>query len=587
MPRLPSASRARRARFGFIVAFALAQAPLGAAWAQAGDAKAQLAAGDRAAQKKDWTAALAAYDASMRASPSSEALEGTANAHYQLKHDGEAYEAYDAWLKTYGAKASAAKKKTAEARLKEIAARTGTLEIAVEPAGASIAIDDAPKGTAPLAAPLRLAAGPHRLRVTKDGFLPFDRTPNVVAGATTKIDAKLEAQSAKGRLSVKEKSGKAIRVIVDGVDVGEAPWTGEVDAGPHEVGGRSATLAAAPEKVTVERGKTRDVELVASATLATVKLTTSDGKGLLYLDDKVVGEGSFSGDVPAGPHKLKITREGYETFEEDIVLHDKETLARTVTLKLVSEVQTGPIEKERRPLEGIYGGFGLPLLFSPGGFKSSVQTLCDETPPQELTGCDKGGGVGFALNGFVGYHWDPVGVELLVGASYDTASPKLDWVASSTDPGLGPDPARTEDFTLHRIGGYGAARVRLTLQGEKIRFSVAGGVGLAYSSIVLKREATAAADASQRDVYVADAQGYWSPLLSLEPAFYWRLGQPTSIGLGFTFQMQAAGAFGDNPTTAAQSGRKIGAVGITTPGYELASGTQIFVGPFVGMMFGP
>ena len=75
-------------------------------------------------------------------------------------------------------------------------------------------------------------------------------------------------------------------------------------------------MTAAPEKVTVERGKTKDVELVASASYATLKVGTSDGKGLVYLDDKLVGEGTFTSDVPSGPHSLRITREGYDPFEE-------------------------------------------------------------------------------------------------------------------------------------------------------------------------------------------------------------------------------------------------------------------------------
>ena len=31
----------------------------------------------------------------------------------------------------------------------------------------------------------------------------------------------------------------------------------------------------------------------------------------------------------------------------------------------------------------------------------------------------------------------------------------------------------------------------------------------------------------------------------------------------------------------------LGPSGLTTPAYDLATGTQVFVGPFIGMMFGP
>jgi len=560
--------------------------------AQAPDAKASLASGDKAARAKDWAKAQADYEAANAASPSADALDGLANARYQQKHDAEAYAAYESWIKTYGT-TSPAKKRAAEARLVELGTRTSLLLVESTESGAKVEVDGKPVGTTPLAAPLRLALGPHRIRVTKEGFVPFDQAPNVAVGTTTPVQVKLEAQSTKGRLSVREKSGKAIRVFVDGVDMGEAPWAGDVEAGPHEISGRSGPMTASPAKVTVERGKTKDVELVASASYATLKVGTSDGKGLVYLDDKLVGEGTFTSDVPSGPHSLRITREGYDPFEETIELKEKETLARTITLKLSSKIDTGPVQKENRPLEGIYGGFGLLMTFLPGGMNSAMQKTCEGARPAELASCSgEGGGIGGGATGFIGYHWDPVGVELFLGAQYDETSPTLKWGPSSTDPGFGPDPARTEEFKVRRAGGFGALRVRLTLQGEKIRFSVAGGVGLAYRSLVLTRDTTRDSDGA-RDALVADAQGYLSPVLSIEPSLQYRLGPHTAIALGLSVLAESPRAFDQIPTTKAENGHGFSngpaapPSGVTTPAYELASGTQVFIGPFIGMMFGP
>ena len=559
------------------------------AFAQAPDAKASLANGNKAAAAKDWTNAASEFDASNRAAPSADALEGLANARYLQKQDAEAYASYDDWLKTYGAKAPPAKKKAAEARLQELAGRTGLLAVETAEAGAAIAVADKPMGTPPLASPLRLAAGPHRVRVTKDGFQPFDQAPNVAPGATATVQVKLEAQTTKGQLSVKEKSGKPVRVLVDNVDMGDAPWTGEVEAGAHDVGGRGPGFVAAPEKVTVERGKTKDVELVASSSIATLKVGTSDGKGLIYLDGKLVGEGSFTNDVPSGSHALKITREGYDHFEEAVELKDKETLSRSITLKLSSKIETGPVQAENRPLEGVYGGFGLLMSFLPGGTKSSMQRTCDAgDKPAELTSCDgQGGGLGGGITGFIGYHWDPVGVELYAGAQYDQTSPTLSWGPSSTDPGIGPDPARKEEFSVHRIGGFATMRVRLTFQGEKLRFSVAGGVGLSYRSLLMTRDSTATANAAFRDAFVPNAQSYLSPILSIEPSLQYRVGPHTAIALGASLLVESPNAFNQIPTTKAEGGHSLGPSGLTTPAYQLATQTQVYLGPFIGMMFGP
>ena len=584
--------RVRRRVSAFAVAALLSPAVLTASTSfaqQAGDAKASLADADKAVKSKDWAAAARLFDAANKAQPSSDALEGLANAHYQAGQLGEAHANYREWLDKYGAKAPAAKKKTAETRLKELGEKTGEVTITVNEPGAQVLVDDKPVGTSPLAGPLRLTAGPHRVRVTKDGFIAFDQSPNVTAGGTTTVQATLTASTTKGKLVVKEKTGKPIRVTVDNVDMGDAPWTGDVEAGQHVGAARGTGLAAMPETVTVERGKTHEIELVASAQSASVKIGTNDGKGLIYVDGKLVGEGSFIGELPAGTHKLKITREGYDPFEEDIVVKDKEPLARTVTLNLSSTISTGPVQETER-LEGIYGGFGLLGMFTPGGTGNAIEKQCDaknQFPP--LVSCEAPDGLGGGIGGFVGYHWDPVGIELYLAGHYDQRTMKNDWNAASTDPGIGPDPARLEEFNLRRVGGMGLARVRLTWQTKKIRLGLAAGAGLSYRVMVLER-LTTAKDGAGRDAFVSDSPSYVSPVIALEPSVMYRLTPGIAVSLGVQMFLETPSSFmndRETPKTAPERNHSLGLRSLTTPSYELASNVQIFVGPVIGMMFGP
>ena len=577
------------ARLSSILAAVLFFTQAAPAFAQGADPKALLADGDKAAKNKEWQKALDAYAAANKASPSLEALEGVANAHYQLKNDGEAIAAYTEWLSKYGQNVAPPRKKAAEARLKELSDRTGAVTLTVNEAGAQILVDDKPAGTSPLAQPLRMSAGPHRIRVTKDGFVPFDQTPNVIAGGTSTIAVTLEAASTKGRLSVKEKTGKPIRVIVDGVDQGDAPWSGEVEAGTHDVQGRSPSMSTAPEKVTIERGKTKDVELIASSTTAPVKITTSDGKGLIYIDDKLVGEGNFSADLPAGPHRVRVTREGYDPFEEEIVVKDKEPFTRGVTLKLSSKIETGQIQKQGRALEGLYGGFGLFGMILPGGNGSSPQKQCEGKRPAELNSCDVGGNSGAGLDGFIGYHWDPVGVELMAAGQYDQQTVKNEWNAASVDPGIGPDPARNEEFVFRRVGVMGVARIRVTFQTEKLRFTAAAGVGLSNRMMWMTRETTSRTDPSipSDRVVTEDPLTYWSPVISIEPTIMYRLTQGVAIGLSLHMLMDSPRTFDSIPRSNREQTHFLGRSGLTTPAYELATGTQFYIGPAIGMMFGP
>jgi hypothetical protein len=583
--------RARHRACAFVTA-ALLSSALGAstttAFAQPADAKTALADADKAVKAKDWATAAKSFEAANKAQPSSDALEGLANAQYQGGQLGEAHAAYTEWLEKYGAKAPAAKKKTAETRLKELAEKTGAVTITVNEAGAQVTIDDKPAGTAPLATPVRLTAGPHRIRVTKDGFVPFDQAPNVGAGTSTTVQATLAPSSNKSKLVVKEKTGKTIRVLLDGVDMGPAPWTGEVEAGPHEVGARATGLAATPQKITAERGKTQEIELVASSQSASVKIGTSDGKGLIHIDGQLVSEGNFIGEIPAGTHKLKITREGYDPFEEDLVVKDKEPLARTVTLKLSSTITTGAASEDER-VEGLYGGFGLAPLFMPGGTNSSIEKGCD-SKRAPLLACDAPGGLGGGLGGFIGYHWNPVGIELYVAGTYDQRTLTNDWGAANTDPGIGVDPPRLEEFNLRRAGAMGLARVRLNFQSKHVRFSFVVGAGVAYRVMFLERLTTAKDNPAVRDIFVSDSPSYIAPVIALEPTVMYRITPGVAVSLGFQALFETPSSplnGGETPVTQRERTHSLGLRSLTTPPYELASNVQMYMGPVVGMMFGP
>jgi len=552
------------------------------AFADAAGAKVRLSAADKAAQTKDWVRALREYAAANEAEKSAPAQEGIANALYQLGQFPDAYEAYEEYLKIYGDKLSRPVRIVAEARMKELAEKTGVLVITSD-AGAQILVDDNSVGKAPLAKAVRVMAGVHKIRATRE-TQTTEQTINITAGGNLAVSVRVE-DAKKGRLSVAEKNQQKLRVLIDNVDVGETPWIGDVEPGMHDIGGRSPTMTAVAEKVLVERGKRKDVVLDASSSTALFKVTTSDGKGAIFLDGKLVGEGAFSSEVPAGTHKIVVTRDGFERFEEDVVLKEKETQSRTVTLKIDSKVKTGAVEADRRSLSGTYASAGFLGLIAPSDLDGDVDRAC-ASPSSTLLSCSGGPpGFGAGVLGYIGYGWDPVGLELMVNGTYDQSSRDLNFIADSTSPGLGPDPARTEKFTFRRLGGTAALRIRLMTQSERVRFGFAVGAGMGYRNLSFQRDTTAAAG-GPADVYAPPSVSYWSPVVNVEPSVAWRLTPTLALALGVELSLENPNVFDSAPRTASEK-HTLGISPLSTPSYEIINGSQLVGGLFVGMQFGP
>jgi hypothetical protein len=558
----------------------------GTAPANPATAKASLAAADKAAKSKDWTGALAQYQAAMSAQASSQALEGIANAQYALKMQGEAYDSYDRYLKDYGTAIGTHAKGQAQARLKELSLLTGYVSIRVNEAGADVVLDGKSLGQSPVAALIRVGAGPHKVDVTKAGFAPATKTPNITGNGKEIVDIQLAHEATTGHLVVKETTGQAVRVLVDGSDVGAAPLDLEIAPGPHEVVLRSSTLASPPQQVTVNKGESAQVEMAAVAASAHLEVTTSDRKGIIFLDGKPVAEGAFTGDVAIGPHLVAVTRDGYERYEKKVSLADKQSLSETVTLKL-PEAQGAITDASFRSFDGIYGGLGAMALFEPAGEANELDTNCKQLA---ATSCSASPPVGGGLMGWVGYAWHPFGIEGFLAGEYDQATPSATFVGPSTplENPLAVGQPRVEQFAFLRLGGIAAIRARISAQTTRVRFSFAAGFGISVKDLLLERSATS--NSGGQNAYV-DKSGhtYVSPALASDLSVALRVSPTMAVALGAILWFETAGSDVTSASSGSQylAGGSTPATPIPTPSYHLATGAQTFIGPYIGLQFGP
>jgi hypothetical protein len=550
---------------------------------------ASLAEADKAAHAKDWSTALTKYQAALQGAPSAGAQLGVADALFQLGRAADAYDAYAEAQRTYGAKLGKAEKALVEARLKELAKKTGALLVRANEPGAKVEVDGKAIGVSPLAGPVRIATGTHDVHVSKAGFSPFAAQSEIAPDATAVVEVTLVAQPTKGHVVVHANSAEPLRVLVDGVDVGPTPWEGDLLQGAHQIAGRSSTAAAPAQTVDVAAGGRTAIDLAATTTAAQVQVRTSDGKGVIYVDGVVKAEGAFSGVVPAGTHTLVITREDYKRYEKTLTLQEQQVWAETVTLE-PDIAAAGLAQKSgERPFEGLYGGFGLVGLFGVGGMGTELETSCDTLGAASCnTPSPNGGGV----FGYAGWTWNPVGFELFAAFSADVAKQSAHFNASLGTAGNPlATPGRDEDFTFGRSGGMVAARVRASTQWEKVRLTVAGGVGLAVKEMGVQRIATATDGSNGTDTFTAGGVVYYGAALTAEAAVHYRVTPTIAISLGLEMLADNASE-GGSTAVGPQPGHYLISkteppAPIPTPQYYLASGPQVFLGPFLGMIFGP
>jgi hypothetical protein len=560
--------------------------------APAPTAAAESAAGDKAAKAKDYAGALPHYQAALQLAPSAHAQLGIADALYALGRTSEAFDAYTEAQRMYGAKLGGADKATVTARLKELTAKTGALSVHVEESGADVALDGKSIGTSPIAAILRVAVGSHEVRVSKAGYLPFVGQADVQPDGKAVVDSTpLAMQPTRGHVVVHAPGSEPLRVIIDGVDLGATPWEGDLPAGPHEIAGRSSNAVAATQTVNLAVGDRLAVDLVSSATAAHLQVRSSDGKGNVYVDGALKGEGSFTGDVAPGSHTIVLEREGYERFEKTVVLGERETWAENVTLKAATAASTLAPAPDRA-FEGIYGGFGFVGLFGVGGQGTDLDTNCDGL---SASSCDTGQPIGGAAFGYVGWTFDPVGFELMLAASGDTLTETAHFTstgATTTSPlAL---PPRDEKFTFARVGGLAALRVRATTQGHLLRATIAGGLGLSYKKLFMERSTTTTDGTNRSDTFSptsTDGVAYLSPAITIEGALHLRVTPTIAVAVGMIMWADNASIWGSNATPASAARPVVAAnqvpALIASPGYHLATGPQVFLGPFLGMQFGP
>jgi hypothetical protein len=151
--------------------------------------------GRTASEGGDLLGGLAEFQAAYALVPSPKLLYNMAQVERSLGRPLDALDHYEKFLaetdSDEGDPAFAPKLEKARQAVAALSAQVATLDIAAD-AGAAILVDDQPRGTAPLAGPLRLSPGPHVVTCRRAGR-EVRRDVELVAGGRARVEAPFPA----------------------------------------------------------------------------------------------------------------------------------------------------------------------------------------------------------------------------------------------------------------------------------------------------------------------------------------------------------------------------------------------------------
>jgi hypothetical protein len=488
-----------------------------------------------------------------------------AQCHRDLREFAEAYNSYQTLLTKYGSTMSTADRRAVVHALDELASLTAAVKVNVTDPGATVAVDGNTVGTTPLTSPLRVNIGTHTVTVAKPGYETLSKDVKVNGGDSATVEGPLQTEVTTGHLVVQAPPTAKVEVFVDGADVGPAPWEGDVKPGVHVVEARGTDQFAAPKQVDVARKARAELALDLVGHNGTVQVDTHTADATITIDDKEMGKGVWEGQLPEGEHQLVVQAPGFNVYRRAFIVHAGERF-----------VEDTPLESSAQKYEGLYSGLGLFGYATPSG--SSTQLASQTSSPL---------GAGLAVR--FGYEFGWIMLEGLVLAQYDHSAATV----TEGTAGVPTDAVRSDSYDFHRFGGGGAVGVRVASKHPHVRFTSSAMFGAVAMGNIYNLAATSQSPPNKTAKDTSSTTIYGAPLLMLDAGVLLGSAGGAKVHLSGLFMAQFVGsAVTAPPISTAAKPTSLGNNSMNTPEsyvadkFVVANGTNIFIGPMLGLDFG-
>jgi len=186
----------------------------------------------------------------------------------------------------------------------------------------------------------------HNVRIEKNLYYSIDTMVVTKASGTVTINKRL--RPAFGFIEVSSLPESGAKVIINDKEVGVTPYKSDpLASGEYSVQVVKAMYKQSSKTVRVIDGNTTEAELTMQPNFAEITLTT-DSESTIYLDDKEIGRGSWTGKVLAGSHIVEVKKESHRDIKRTITVE----ASKNETIKIGNPIPIyGSLNVTSEPLD--------------------------------------------------------------------------------------------------------------------------------------------------------------------------------------------------------------------------------------------
>jgi hypothetical protein len=189
--------------------------------------------GIRLYEDKNYSGALAEFEAAYRSYPSGSSLQNVALCQKQLYRYSEAKDTLSRLLANHGSELTPDERKSVREAVDELASLVGTIRVTVSPNNARITLDGRSLTQEERAQAVSLDVGEHRIAAEAEGYAPLLRVFRV-AGGHSDIPVELHLVETTGMVEVIAPDPQTA-IAIDGRPVAFASYIGRLEPGRHFV----------------------------------------------------------------------------------------------------------------------------------------------------------------------------------------------------------------------------------------------------------------------------------------------------------------------------------------------------------------